>query len=280
MAFKITQAHRDTFANDGIVHLAGAVDEPLLNQLNECFSWAIANPGPTAAGNTQGSDFSFVDLANPAGRDMYEEVIQSSTLPSFAAALWQSSYVGFLAEEVFYKKGRAVPTLWHQDTSYAPWIGAHWVNFWIPLLPHPAEYAVQVIRGSHNGVMYDGTTFNQNDPTEPLWGDAGNFPRLPDINAERAKDSTAWDVVAFDVAPGDIVALHPHCLHAGGGADAGLPERKTLVFRFYGDESYYSDHLPDAPGRYDIPPIAAADGGYLADGDLFRPAAAAPLVRA
>ncbi len=279
MSFEITQEHRHTFARDGIVKLANAIDAQLLDKLNECFEWAVANPGPTVDGHTNGDEFSFVDLANPAGRTMYEQLIQDSALSSFAAQLWQSEYVGFLAEEVFYKKGRAAPTLWHQDTSYAPWIGPHWVNFWMPLVPHPAEYAIQVVRGSHNGVMYDGTTFNPKDPTEPLWGDAADFPRLPDINADRAKDPNAWDIVAFDVEPGDIVALHPHCLHAGGGADAALPERRTLVFRFYGDESYYSGHLPEVPGRYDIPPIAAASGGYLADGDLFRPAAAAPLVR-
>ena len=210
---------------------------------------------------------------------MYEQVIADSALASLAADLWQSKYVGFLAEEVFYKKGRAAPTLWHQDTSYGPWIGPHWVNFWIPLVAHPAEYAIQVVRGSHKGVMYDGTTFNPKDPTEPMWGDAANFPRLPDINADRAKDPNSWDIVAFDVEPGDIVALHPHCLHAGGAADAGLPERRTLVFRFYGDESYYSGHLPDVPGHYDIPPIPAASGGFLTDGDLFRPADSAPLLR-
>ncbi len=279
MGFQITEQHRASFSEDGIVNLNGAIDAQLLTRLNECFEWAIANPGPTVNGHTQGDEFSFIDLANPAGRDMYEQVIADSALASLAADLWQSKYVGFLAEEVFYKKGRAAPTLWHQDTSYGPWIGPHWVNFWIPLVAHPAEYAIQVVRGSHKGVMYDGTTFNPKDPTEPMWGEAANFPRLPDINADRAKDPNSWDIVAFDVEPGDIVALHPHCLHAGGAADAGLPERRTLVFRFYGDESYYSGHLPDVPGHYDIPPIAAASGGFLTDGDLFRPADSAPLLR-
>ena len=136
----------------------------------------------------------------------------------------------------------------------------------------PAEYAIRVVRGSHLGIMYDGTTFKPNDPTDPLFGDAGYFPRLPDISAEHAADPTSWDLVGFDVEPGDMVVLHPHCLHAGGGADERLPERRNTVLRFYGDQSFYSDHLPPgAPGMYKHDPLPAAGGGFLKDGDPYRP---------
>ena len=167
MGFQITEQHRASFSEDGIVNLNGAIDAQLLTRLNECFEWAIANPGPTVNGHTQGDEFSFIDLANPAGRDMYEQVIADSALASLRLISGNLS-TSVLAEEVFYKKGRAAPTLWHQDTSYGPWIGPHWVNFWIPLVAHPAEYTIQVVRGSHKGVMYDGTTFNQRS-TEPMW---------------------------------------------------------------------------------------------------------------
>ncbi len=278
MVFSVTDEHRRSFADDGIVKLAGAIDAQLLAKLDQCFEWAVANPGPTLIGNAEGDEFAFVDLANPAGRTMYEELIRGSAIPRLAADLWQSAYVGFMAEEVFWKKGRADATLWHQDTSYAPWNGAHWVNFWMPLVPHAADYAIRVVRASHKGVMYDGTTFNPADPTEPMWGDAADFPRLPDISGDLVVDPKAWDIVAFDVEPGDIVALHPHSLHSGGPADEGMSERRTLVFRFYGDESYYSDHLPDVPGMYENPPIPAAAGGFLHDGDLFRPAGVASML--
>ena len=269
--FKLEEMHRRTFENDGIVKLPGAIDAELLEALNRCFDWAVANPGPTLIGDAEGDEFSFVDLGNPAGRAMYEEVLRSSHLPQLASALWQSKYVGFLGEEVFWKKGRADATFWHQDTAYAPWSGAHWVNFWMPLVPHAAEYAIRVIRSSHKGVLYDGTTFNSSDPTEPMWGDAADFPRLPDIDGEISSDPNAWDIVSFDVEPGDIVAIHPHSLHSGGPADEKMSERRTLVFRFFGDEAYYSDHIPNVPGMYENDPIPASSGGVLKDGDLFRP---------
>ena len=204
---------------------------------------------------------------------MYRNLVSNSPFGRIAAELWGSEYVGYYAEEVFWKPGRSMATFWHQDTVYSPWGGEHWGNFWIPLVEMNAEYAIRVVRGSHKGIMYDGTTFNPKDPTDPLWGDAGDFPRLPDISADIEKDPTSWDVAGFDVEPGDVVVLHPHCLHTGGGADENLPERKNLVLRFFGDKSFFSDHLPKTKDRglYDHEPIPATSGGYLQDGDPYRP---------
>ena len=77
--------------------------------------------------------------------------------------------------------------------------------------------------------------------------------------------------MTFDVEPGDLVVLHPHCLHAGGAADKNMPERRTLVLRFFGDKSFYSGHLPDAPDLYENAPIKSVTGDYLVDGDPYRP---------
>ena len=271
MSFRVTAEQRNAFDEDGVVKLTGAVDPALLEELNSCFEWAVRHPGPVLFGNSEGDTFTFVDFDNPENRSIYEKVIARSAFGRIAADLWQSNFVGFLCEEVFWKKGKTAKTFWHQDTSYLPWGGEHWANFWIPLCPHAADYAIKVVRSSHKGTMYDGTTFTSEDPTEPLWGAVGNFPRLPNISAEVAADPTSWDIVSFDVEPGDVVVLHPRCLHAGGAADEKMPERRTLVLRFFGDKSYYSGHLPDAPGMYENAPIKSANGGYLSDGDPYRP---------
>lgn len=265
---------RAALEKDGVVKLTGVIDDNTLDALNRCFQWSVHHPGPSVIGSTEGDAFTFVDYGNPENRSMYEAAIAQSPLGRMAADLWQSSFVGFLCEEVFWKKGKADRTFWHQDTSYWHWRGQHWANFWIPLCSHTADYAIQVVRGSHKGIMYDGTTFNPNDPTEPLWGSAGNFPRLPDIAADMAADPASWDIVSFDVEPGDVVVFHPHCLHAGGGVDDRFPERRTLVLRFFGDDSYYSAHVPDAPGMYEYTPIRSVNGAYLTDGDAYRPAGA------
>ena len=89
---------------------------------------------------------------------MYQELVTRSPFGRVVAELWGSDYVGFYAEEVFWKKGKTSRTFWHQDTVYSPWGGEHWCNFWIPLVEMNVNYAIRVVRGSHKGVMYDGTT--------------------------------------------------------------------------------------------------------------------------
>ena len=140
MSFSVTAEQRCAFQEDGIVKLPGVVDSRLLDELNSCFEWAVRHPGPTLIGDAEGDEFSFVDLGNPAGRAMYEKLIADSPFGRIAADLWQSEFVGFVSEEVFWKKGKADQTFWHQDTPYAPWRGEHWANFWIPLCDHPADY--------------------------------------------------------------------------------------------------------------------------------------------
>lgn len=272
MELQITEDQKRAFADDGIVKLPDLINSKLLRELNECFDWSIAHPGPIASGKTDGENISFVDNGNPDAKPMYDDLILRVGFGGIAAQLWNSKYVGYFAEEIFWKKGKADPTFWHQDTAYQPWSGEHWCNLWIPLVSMSAEQSIQVIRKSHKGIQYDGTTFNPKNPTQSLWGAAAGFPRLPDISAESAADPDSWDIVSFDVVPGDVIVFHPHCLHRGGGTDTTLPERRNMVFRFFGDKSYYSDHLPKTGGMYDLKPIPTAAGGYLADGDPYRPA--------
>ena len=89
------------------------------------------------------------------------------------------------------------------------------------------------------------------------------MPRLPDIEAERAANSEAWDVLSWAVEPGDVILLHPACLHGGAPVDAQTPERRTLALRFFGDDATYRA-LPPVPGPYDdLEP-------QLSEGDPYR----------
>ena len=279
VVFEVSQAQRNALAEDGIVRLEGLIDRELLAKLQSCWEWSVRHPGPIASGKPEGDEIFFVDNGNPDARSMYESLVSQSPFPRIAADLWHSSFVGFYAEEIFWKTGSAGLTHWHQDTVYAPWGGEHWCNFWIPLVAMSGEQSIRVVHGSHRGIMYDGYSFNSPDPTDPLWGEAGNFPRLPDISADLRRDPDSWDTRSFDVVPGDVVVLHPHCLHSGGGVDPEtLPERKNIVLRFFGDKSYYSEHLPSMQGMYDHKPIPGANGEFLRAGDQFRPAGVTNLV--
>ena len=56
MEFHITEDQKRALADDGIVKLPDLIDSGLLSELNECFEWSIAHPGPIASGKTDAQD--------------------------------------------------------------------------------------------------------------------------------------------------------------------------------------------------------------------------------
>jgi hypothetical protein len=134
--------------------------------------------------------------------------------------------VWYQGEEIFWKKGVAARTPWHQHLSQLPWAGDHWANCWTSLGSVPATHCLEVIRGSHRGTLYDGITFNVDDPTEPFWGADSGMPRVPDIEADRAADPKSWK---------DNLLLLPATTKARnhGGSLVGRNERLGELLKHY-----------------------------------------------
>jgi len=223
------------------------------------FDWAVEHHGPNAFRIFDGTEQqSHNDNANPLAKARLDELVSTLPFGPVFRDLWGSRHVWYFAEEVFLKTGgRGSRTPWHQDTSYLPWGGMHWGNAWISFESVPKQNALEIIRGSHRGTRYDGTTFRDpNDPTQPLHG-GGALPRLPDIEAQRKVDPGAYDVLSWATEPGDVVVVHPGALHGGAPVDAEFPTRHTLVFRFFGDDATFRP-LPDH-----------SDAGYTTSGVLF-----------
>ena len=254
------ESMRKAFLDDGAILVKGVLSKEQLAQCRAAFDWAVANPGPKAFRVFDGTDQqSHNDNANPLAKARLDQLMSSLPFGQLFADLWGSKHVWYFAEEVFLKAGgRGSRTPWHQDTSYLPWGGMHWGNAWISFEAVPKQNSLEIIRGSHRGILYDGSTFlDPNDPTQPLHG-GGALPRLPDIEAERKLDPNADDVLSRATEPGDVVVVHPGCLHGGAPVDPAFPERHTLVFRFFGDEATFRA-LP-----------AHSDSGFARNGILFQ----------
>ncbi|MEU2792343.1 phytanoyl-CoA dioxygenase family protein [Streptomyces sp. NPDC007100] len=235
------ESAREAFRNDGAVLMEGCLDAAQLARCQEAYHWAVEHPGPNASRMFNGTEQqSHVDNANPLAKPRLDAMVASLPFGRLFADLWGSRHVWYFAEEIFLKAGgRGGRTAWHQDTAYLPWAGEHWANAWISFQALPETNSLEIIRGSHHGTQYDGTTFaNPDDPTEPLHG-GGALPRLPDIDAQLARDPDTYDVLSWATEPGDVVVLHPRALHGGAHVDAACPERHTLVLRFFGDDATF-----------------------------------------
>merc|ERR550514_326398 len=105
--------------------------------------------------------------------------------------------------------GRGTP--WHQDTNHIPFDGPHLANLWIPFEAVPKANCLGVVKGSHKTKITD---------------------EVASVRAQNAGDGLAqWELV-----PGDLVVLHPNCIHGGGPVGKDFALRHTLCLRFVGDE--------------------------------------------
>ncbi len=196
-------------------------------------------------------------------------MIRDFQLGDFVASLWDSRNVWFLGEELFIKSGgKTGRSPWHQDTSYIAANGPHLANIWISFEHLPRENALEVVRGSHRGPQYDGTSYmDPANPTRPLWGD-GTFPQLPDIEADLKLNPASWDVLSWSLEPGDALVFHSGTLHGGAPLTPACPVRHTLVMRFFGDKFFYRP-LPTA--KPDFPhDIREFDDRSMTPGQPFR----------
>jgi ectoine hydroxylase-related dioxygenase (phytanoyl-CoA dioxygenase family) len=227
------------FREEGVVHIPGALDDAAMRLALGAYEWSLAHPSPAAAQFPQDKPGRFYqDLANPRALAAYQKLLDESPAADIAAALWSGRDVWFMYEQVFLKEGgEARRTPWHQDSSYLPIDGQMIAVMWITFEPVAKEDSLEFVRRSHRGVLYDGSRFDPNDDTAPLYGD-GSLPRLPNIEAERSR----FDIVSWAVNPGDVLVFHPAILHGGAPTRAGR-RRRTLSLRFFGDDAIYTPRL-------------------------------------
>ncbi len=270
-AVDIDEDLAERFREDGVVHLPGVLSQQTLTRAREACEWSFANPGPGGGrlpGRTAGTFYQ--DLANPAALTRYGALARDSELADLVAALWGVPEVWFMYEQVFAKTGGVTRrTPWHQDAPYLPVRGAHLAVAWMSFEPVGAEHALEFVRGSHRGPLYDGSRFDPDDDTAPLYGD-GSLPRLPDIEADRAR----WPIVSWATEPGDLVIFHPAVLH-GGGATGADSSRRTLSLRFFGPDAVVATRPGRRPaerapgsGQPDVHPLTRMR--TLPDGAPFR----------
>jgi ectoine hydroxylase-related dioxygenase (phytanoyl-CoA dioxygenase family) len=263
----IDDSVRADFARDGVVCVRGLLGAPQLDALRTAYEWSLAHPSPSA-NLYDGEGRFYQDLANRQAQPVYRDVVHSTPATEAVSALWGSRDVWFMYEQVFLKEGGETRrTPWHQDSSYLPVDGEQIAVVWICFDPVPRESSLEFVPGSHHGPMYDGSAFDPADDTAPIYGD-GSLPRLPNIEANRS----AWEIVSYDVAPGDAVVFHPGVLH-GGAATRKDVRRRTLSLRYFGPDAHYATRpfLTDK----EVPESKATSvfqllSGRLKPGDAFR----------
>jgi ectoine hydroxylase-related dioxygenase (phytanoyl-CoA dioxygenase family) len=255
---------REAYAADGVVMLRGALDPEVLDLAEEAFNWSVAHPGPGASSPFEGIEGQFYqDLCNPAAptHPLYQRLLEVSPLAEIVSGIWGSEEVWFMYEQIFVKDGgESRRTPWHQDAPYLSVEGRDLAVAWITFDPVAKEDSLEFVRASHAGTLYNTSAFDPADETVPLYE---GLPRLPDIQADRA----AWDILSWDIEPGDLLIFHPAMLHGGAPTHPG-GRRRTLSLRFFGEDAVYVKR----PGGGVAPMVEGLDESLVPGAPFRHPA--------
>ena len=238
---RITPEIVEQYWRDGVVHLPQLLDEPWL----ELIELGIARVVRAQLGKTwmfDGDPGAFLDSTrNFDLTPEFQRLLYDSDIADMMTTILDSERVWLLFDHTFVKDSvlAQAPTRrtpWHQDLPYWPVAGTQLASMWISVDAIPKEECLEYIRGSHKEVMYDGFDMSRvlEDPTLPYYGE--ELPRLPDVDAEREK----WDIVSWDITPGDVILAHPNTLHGGGHTSAGKT-RRALAVRIFGEDVVFAD---------------------------------------
>jgi hypothetical protein len=224
---------------DGVVMLKGALDPKAVAKVETAVEWSLARPTPTAVRFYPGEPATFFE---DRGRN-HAGLVREIGVDAMLTALWGVDRIWYLGEQLFLKEGGpARRTPWHQDTSYLRMMGSQLVACWISLDALPKALSLEFVRGSHQGVLYNGSAFAAHDDTSPLYKHS-RLPRLPDIQADRG----AFDILSWDVEPGDVIVFHLGTLHGGAGTTPRL-RRRTISLRFLGPDVVFDGRPRDEIG--------------------------------
>lgn len=181
----------------------------------------------------------------------------SSALPAIAGELLNAQRIRFYDDQVFVKEPGAVDrTAFHQDLGYFNIEGDQGCVVWAPVDAANRESGVLgYVRGSHLWKKtFKPNAFMSRLPLPNAEGD-----ELPDID----NNESDYDIVYFDVEPGDVVIHHLRTVHGSHGNASTTRTRRAASLRYVGEQVRYCNR----PGAVAQPhrPLNWMDGAELCD---------------
>jgi ectoine hydroxylase-related dioxygenase (phytanoyl-CoA dioxygenase family) len=256
----VSREDTETFRRDGVVCLRGVLDPALLVRMARPVDEALRRPESadlsTIAGRAGGGRFvAGVDHARV--QPELRAFACDSPLPAVVAALLESSAVHLYEDSILVKEpGTAERTVWHQDLGYFHVEGTQLCTTWCPLDPvTPETGGMRFARGSHRtGTLYRPNLFVIDEPIPGTEGET-----VPDI------DAGGYDIVTFDMEPGDVTVHDARTLHAAGPNRSATTRRRAISVRYCGDDA----RVRIRPGAPRKPHHAGLHDGDRLGGDAF-----------
>jgi ectoine hydroxylase-related dioxygenase (phytanoyl-CoA dioxygenase family) len=233
----VADADVDRYEEDGVVCLKGMFDPGWIDLLELAVDEAMRHRGRFGESYTKPGNpgLFFGDLDMWQRLDRFKRFVFESPAAAIAARIMRASRVNFFYDQLLVKEpGTIERTPWHQDQPYWAVSGRQVCSIWLPLDPVAKENGVEYVRGSHRWQR----TFLPYHFTDGSPYRERALERMPDIEADRA----GYDIVRFDMEPGDCLVFQAMIVHGAPGNAALDRRRRALATRWTGDDARYCVH--------------------------------------
>lgn len=269
MKRQLSDIEMKAFGDDGVALVKDAVDSAWVNRLLAMVDDQMANPSKWAndANPGRSTDRLFTDRYMWRENSTINAFIRDSGVAALAGQAMNSSTARFYFDHLLVKEPRTgTPTPWHQDVPYWPFKGSQICSVWLALTPATvAGSAMEFVRGSHlDRRVYMPEVFGAREDHPSAWAEQAQGEPVPDIEAQR----DAFDIIGFDVEPGDAVVFSAWLLHGAQGNSSGDSRRAALSTRWLGDDAIWYPH-PGADPTVGAGDVSVAAGEYPGDDRVF-----------
>lgn len=254
--FELDRHTVEAFQRDGAVCIRQLFSTEEVRLLEAGIEANLAAPSERAkvASSPDDPGWFFEDFCNWTDNQHYRRFILESRVGSVAAQLMGCASARLYHDHLLVKEPNTRQrTLWHQDQPYYNVEGRQNCSMWMPVDPVARESTLEFVAGSHRGPWLMPRTFRDN---QAQWFPEGSLAELPDIDADRSR----WNILGWELQPGDAVFFHMLTLHASGGV-GGDRRRRAFSLRFLGEDMRHAPRpwktSPEFPGLVDQLPAGA-----------------------
>lgn len=234
----VTSADVEAYDRDGVTVLRQIVDADWRVQLEAAIERDLQDPGPYFHGYQTDAGGRFHGNLRLWERDtVFRDFCLHSSLPGIARQCLRASRINLLYDQLFVKEpGTSNPTRWHNDQPYWPIRGWQVLSIWVALDETSLESgALEFVRGSHRWNRWFQPEAFGRTATSSEYESNPDYEPVPDIDAARDQ----YDVVSWDLQPGDAYVFHGLTVHGAGGNRLASRRRRGYTIRYTGDDVLY-----------------------------------------
>ncbi|MEQ6330822.1 phytanoyl-CoA dioxygenase family protein [Pseudomonas chengduensis] len=241
----LTDEEIQRYRDDGVIMIKGAIDPNWMALVESGIDAARGNASLVGRFMSRKVEGYQMDIFLWKRIDALRDLVYYGPFARWAQQLMGSQQVRFFYDQMFVKEpGTDAPTPWHQDLSFWPISGEQICSFWIPCDPVNRENSgLLYVKGSHKWPQ----RFKAISPDYVAAIIDERMDDIPDINAHPER----YELLDWDMEPGDILMFHPLTLHGSYGNQSRTRRRRALALRWVGDDVLYAPSARRMPIHFE-----------------------------